>query len=463
MSIVSQKMKTENRFTMTVENFFKKFSIGSILKESNAYKEKGVPCVQVFKVLFDLAFTGKNLFMNYEAENSDIPFARDVAYRFLNSIHINWQRFLYFLSAKAIKHHIDPLTADDRADAFVIDDSFFSRTRSKAVELLCWVKDHADGNKNKKGFRMLTLGWTDGNSFIPLAFNLLSSANSKVRINPARESLDKRTIGFKRRQNALSTSPDSALLMLSQAIAVGIKAKYVLFDSWFSFPATIIKICKMKLNVIAMLKNTPKIHYTFNGEKKSLREIYRTVRKRRGRAKYLASVMVELHDKEGNFVPAKIVFVRDRSNRSKWLALISTDVELPETEIIRIYGKRWDIEVFFKMCKSYLMLAKEFQGRSYDMMVAHTTIVFSRYIMLAVENRNNTDLRTIGALFYYCCDELEDIKFLEALQLIIDVLKTALQEKLYLAKETINEFLDYFVSTLPDYIRAKLSVVSCES
>jgi len=463
MSIVSQKMKSENRFAITVDNFFRKFSVGSILRESNAYKEKGVPCVQVFKVLFGLAFTGKNLFMNYEAENSDIPFARDVAYRFLNSIHINWQRFLYFLSARVISHHIAPLTADDRADAFVIDDSFFSRTRSKAVELLCWVKDHADGNKNKKGFRMLTLGWTDGNSFIPVAFNLLSSADSKVRINPARESLDKRTVGFKRRQKALTASPESALSMLKQAIAAGIKARYVLFDSWFSFPATIIRVCKMNLNVIAMLKDTPKIYYTFNGEKKSLREIYRTVRKRRGRSKYLASVMVELHDKEGNLVPGKIVFVRDRRNRSKWLALITTDIDLPETEIIRIYGKRWDIEVFFKMCKSYLKLAKEFQGRSYDMMVAHTTIVFSRYIMLAVENRNNTDLRTIGALFYYCCDELEDIKFLEALQLIIEALKTALQEKLFLTKETINEFLDYFVSSLPDYIKATLSVASCES
>lgn len=463
MSIVSQKMNAENRFAITVDHFFKKFSLGSILKESNAYKEKGVPCVQVFKVLLMLAFSGKNLFMNYAAENHDIPFARDVVYRFLNSVHINWQRFLYLLSAKVINHHIDPLTADNRADAFVIDDSFYSRTRSKAVELLSWVKDHADGNKNKKGFRMLTLGWTDGNSFIPVAFNLLSSADSKVRINPAKESLDKRVVGFKRRENALSSSPESALAMLKQAVTAGIKAKYVLFDSWFSFPSTIIKVCKMNLNVIAMLKDTPKVYYTINGERKSLREIYRTVRKRRGRAKYLASVLVELHDKEGNTAPAKIVFVRDRRNKSKWLALISTDTELPETEIIRIYGKRWDIEVFFKMCKSYLKLAKEFQGRSYDMMVAHTTIVFSRYIMLAVENRNNTDLRTIGALFYYCCDELEDIKFLEALQFIIEALKTALQEKLFLTKETINEFLDYFVSTLPDYIKAKLSVASCES
>ncbi|HOT60358.1 MAG TPA: transposase, partial [Spirochaetales bacterium] len=151
---------------------------------------------------------------------------------------------------------------------------------------------------NKKGFRMLTLGWTDGNSFIPVAFNLLSSADSKVRINSVKASIDKRSVGFKRRQNALSTSPDSALAMLKQAVAAGIKAKYVLFDSLFSFAITIIKICKMNFHVIAMLKDTPKIYYTFNGKKKSLREAFITVRKRRGKAKYLASVMVEMHDKE---------------------------------------------------------------------------------------------------------------------------------------------------------------------
>jgi len=65
--------------------------------------------------------------------------------------------------------------------------------------------------------------------------------------------------------------------------------------------------------------------------------------------------------------------------------VLSTDTSLKDEEIIRIYGKRWDIEVFFKMTKSHLNLAKEFQGRSYDSMVAHTTIVFCRYIMLAIE------------------------------------------------------------------------------
>ena len=55
------------------------FSVGHLLKKSNAYKDKDISCLLVFKVLFELVFTGKNLFMNYKAGNSDIPFAMDVA------------------------------------------------------------------------------------------------------------------------------------------------------------------------------------------------------------------------------------------------------------------------------------------------------------------------------------------------------------------------------------------------
>lgn len=39
------------------------------------------------------------------------------------------------------------------------------------------------------------------------------------------------------------------------------------------------------------------------------------------------------------------------NKRNEYLCLISTEVSLSEEEIIRIYGKRWDIEVFFKVCK----------------------------------------------------------------------------------------------------------------
>ena len=45
---------------------------------------------------------------------------------------------------------------------------------------------------------------------------------------------------------------------------------------------------------------------------------------------------------------AKIVFVRNRSTR-KWLALLSTDVTLADEEIVKLYKRRWDIEVFSKL------------------------------------------------------------------------------------------------------------------
>lgn len=43
-------------------------------------------------------------------------------------------------------------------------------------------------------------------------------------------------------------------------------------------------------------------------------------------------------------------------------------------KIVQTYGKRWDIEVFFKMAKHYLKLEKEMQMRDYDGLISHTTI-----------------------------------------------------------------------------------------
>jgi len=55
---------------------------------------------------------------------------------------------------------------------------------------------------------------------------------------------------------------------------------------------------------------------------------------------------------------------------------------LSADEIVRIYGKRWDIEVFFKMMKHHLNLEREVQLRDYDGIIGHTTIAMTRYIFL---------------------------------------------------------------------------------
>ena len=173
-----------------------------------------------------------------------------------------------------------------------------------------------------------------------------------------------------------------------------------------------------------------------------LKSIYRQLKKRRGRAKILADALVTL--KGG--LPARLVFVRDRRKKD-WLALISTNLKLSNEDIVRIYGKRWDIEVFFKMAKQHLKLAKEIQCCDYDALVAHTSIVFMRYMFLAYQNRIKTDNRTFGELFYAYCDEVSDISFVESLYRIMTLAGNRLKTLGSYCEKTAGAFFDSIMET----------------
>jgi len=62
-----------------------------------------------------------------------------------------------------------------------------------------------------------------------------------------------------------------------------------------------------------------------------------------------------------------------------------------------------------------LCLQKEFQGHSYDLLISHTTIVLSRYIILSWQRRCNTDQRTFGGMFAQLCDEVGELDWAVAL------------------------------------------------
>jgi hypothetical protein len=66
------------------------------------------------------------------------------------------------------------------------------------------------------GFRLLTLGWSDGTTFIPVNSCLLSSENTKNRLQEAHK-VDKRTCGDKQRKLALSTAPVAMIELIRAA------------------------------------------------------------------------------------------------------------------------------------------------------------------------------------------------------------------------------------------------------
>ena len=142
-------------------------------------------------------------------------------------------------------------------------------------------------------------------------------------------------------------------------------------------------------------------------------------------------------------IPITMVFVRHRSRKNEWLAILSTDTTLTVEEIIQIYGIRWDIEVFFKCTKSLLQLQKEFQGRSYDMMIGHTTIVFFRYILLAWQHRISIDKRTLGGLFLALFDEVAVLDWAVALNQLVEMINGVAKKTNQRLSKLIRRQLQY--------------------
>ena len=461
MLSISEKSNAEQSSIKSVANFYRQYRIGSDLKRAGAYKRKGVSVSTVVTYLISLIYTGKSMYQDFRSVSPLAHgFCKDTVYRFLNMPSVNWRSLLLSVAYKVVAF-IDSLTAVERLSAFVVDDTMYKAQYAKKTELVSLVHDHAEKEKNKFkwGFRMLALGWTDGVSFIPLCFRHLASSEAKNQRCGCKP-LDKRSRAYRIRKEATSKSPEVMLIMLEAAIKAGICAKHVLFDSWFAYPATIAKIKALGLHVTARVKDTSTIKYLADGKRKTAKEIYQGNKKRRGKSRYLLSAPITLYttmDGVEVTIPAKLVYVRNRHKRKDWIAILSTDLALSDEDVIATYGKRWDIEVFFKICKSYLKLTGEFQQRSYDAITAHTTIVMLRYMILSLEKRKQEDPRSLGGLFYQGFDEAVDIKFEQALLLVMSLLADTLREaSLGLTEEQIEMILDSFIQKLPSSIQSCL-------
>lgn len=184
---------------------------------------------EIVQFLLLMVFQGCNLYRFLGSKKQDSACSKSTYNRSLNDCHYNWCRFITLLAARVISY-FDTLTSSNRFKALVIDDSVINRNRSKRVELLAFIFDHVV-RKTVKGFNLLTIGWTDGYSFIPVAFNMLSSANPQKRLADKKDSIDKRTVGFKNRIAVTMKKPDAAMELIRSALNAGIPADYILMDT----------------------------------------------------------------------------------------------------------------------------------------------------------------------------------------------------------------------------------------
>lgn len=213
------------------------------------------------------------------------------------------------------------LTSPVQDRVLIVDDSPYKRDRSKRVEYLGRQYDHSS-QCCYRGYRMLNLACSDGYSLVPVDFELLTNSDAHKRLGPELKP-DGRTQWGKRRQAATGKATDQTLKMLERALNAGIRADYLIFDSWFAHPGLLLYLSR-KLPVVCMLKNSGKISFRHGKPICQLEGLYQKMagRKRQGKtndSQILGSILVDMLS--GPRV--RIVFVCDRRNSGRWPARTS--------------------------------------------------------------------------------------------------------------------------------------------
>lgn len=448
---IDEKENLENAVNANFISAIKELKISSLLHQcgirKTTRKQRGEAsgekrtAFEIFQFLLLMVFQGCNLYRFLGSKKQDIACSKNTYNRFLNDCHYNWRRFITMLAVRVIAY-FDTLTCDDRFKALVIDDSVINRNRSKRVELLAFIFDHVIG-RSVKGFNLLTIGWTDGYSFIPVAFNMLSSAKAGKRLNGMKETIDRRTNGFKNRVAATMKKPDAAMEMIRHALNAGIPADYILMDTWFTNEPFIKNVLGVGLDVIGMLKDNSQM-YHYKGKLVNLKQLASHFVRSDTPADLLGSVIVRT---KKHRIPVKLVFVRNRNKRDEYIVILSTDCSLSDSEIVRRYGYRWSIECCYKVCKSLLKLGKEFQPVNYDTTVSGTALVFTRFILLEWMRRKQNDPKTVCELFFICFDDIRDIELSDALERLLAIFLRGLENgTVQIAESVRRELLSWYVS-----------------
>ena len=175
MSIIAQNNTNEIALLDCIRRFFSKHHIGKLLAKCNGTKEKGVPCHFSFENISLKCFRRRSMYMQQRTGSFKEGFSKNTFYRFLNSTKTNWLRFTSLLAADIVNNDLKDLTDEKRTNVFIVDDSLFTGPAAKRQELGSRVFDHTDMTY-KKGYRMLTLSWSDGNTLIPVNSCLIASS-----------------------------------------------------------------------------------------------------------------------------------------------------------------------------------------------------------------------------------------------------------------------------------------------
>jgi hypothetical protein len=387
----------------SIHALYSRFSSSKLCKLLDSYKDKGR---SVSATLFDLlimTIANQSVRMYVAADTSEA--AKDTYYRLKNDPRINWRAMMFIFIHRFLS--LVPQTVDESSEdlhCLIIDDTSCFK-RGKYIEGISKVFDHVY-HRYCLGFKGLIMGYCDSKSFIPVDFSLHNEKGKRPDKPYGLKSEELSRQYIKSRQadcpgkireieRGVSKS-ENTITMIKRALKHRLTVDYILVDSWFMNLGLIAYVYELSsVYLLGMCKFDDR-KYVINGKEKTVKQLLdwckRNKKIRRSRtikARY-AELMVEYKG-----YPVKLFF--SQFNDRSWNVLLTDDRNLTFAEAIKVYTKRWSIEVFFKETKQHLGLGKN-QSRDFDGQIASFTCVFLVYIMVSLRRRFSA-YESMGDLF----------------------------------------------------------------
>ena len=416
---------------------FGRFGLGNLLRHLSLEKVSGVSSIMLIVSLCLFRINGTSIFGAYKTRfNGLLETGKNCFYRMMLRPSMDWRRLLFGVANRFFAI----LRKEGSGDSgfprcYILDDTTLEKT-GVSMEKVSRVFDHVRGHC-VLGFKLLLLAFSDGVSTLPVDFSLhrekgkkgdfgLTRQERKKQYHTVRRSSDPDSV---RAKECDRSKMDMAIEMLQRAWKHGIRAQYLLADSWFTCEKLIEAVRAIGEGVVHYigLAKMGRTRYEVRGRFHNAHELISLYGRERGRqCRKYKCLYIALKARLGN-QSVRIFLIRYGRNKN-WNVLLCSDMSLSFVEAFELYQMRWNIEVLNKECKGCLGFGG-YQGRNFNGQVADCTLCFITYTVLALAKRFST-YETMGEMFRAEKEQLLALTLWKRLLACMEKLLVALAESL---------------------------------
>jgi len=257
---IMEKDEQKSRF---IQQYLKPLLHSGIFRILSGVKTRGFNTIAIVQFLTCLPLMGLySIGAIFPSEYAGFVLCqKDVFYRLKNNPNLPWRKIVSSISRRFLKMaltkgapQIDKKTSNP--NCFIFDDTDLTKTGQK-IEGIGKIWSHVR-HGSVLGFKALFLGYWDGKSFLPIDFSLHREKGKKAS-KPFGLTLKKLAQQFtkkredhqpgKQRKEELDVKKtDMVIQMMQYTISQGIKADFVLCDTWFFCLLLLTKEKTIRLN-----------------------------------------------------------------------------------------------------------------------------------------------------------------------------------------------------------------------